>query len=85
MFWPFLLKRDYTAETYNIFLSPTLPSDNPHARDYSRNYQFLGSTTQFLADHKYDFNTTFTNGVQYLTRWEEENLMVGFFNFVFFY
>jgi len=70
--------RQYTAETYNIFLSPTLPQNDqdPRHRDFSRQYRMLGSTMNFLASHKFDFNTCFTNGVQYLTRQEEAKMMV---------
>ena len=35
----------------------------------------VGSTMSFLAAHKFDFNTCFTNGVQYLTRQEEAKMM----------
>lgn len=70
-------KNDYTASTYNIFISPTLPSDDVRHRDFTRNYQFLGSTMDFLASHQYDFNTTFTEGVPFLTRLEEEKLLVS--------
>lgn len=63
----------YTAYTYNIFLSPHMPSDE-RSRDYSRKFEFLASTMNFLAEHKFDFNTAFTDGVQYLTQEEENNL-----------
>ena len=43
-------------------------------RDYSRKFEFLASTIAFLADHKFDFNTAFSKGVQYLTKDEERIL-----------
>jgi len=63
----------YTAYTYNIFISPHMPSDE-RSRDYTRKFEFLASTMNFLAEHKFDFNTAFSDGVQYLTQEEEKNL-----------
>lgn len=44
------------------------------SRDYTRKFEFLASTMNFLAEHKFDFNTAFSDGVQYLTQEEEKNL-----------
>ena len=66
----------YTANTYNIFVSPTLPSSKDRHRDFTRQYKFLGSTMAFLASHKYDFNTTLKEGVPFLTRSEEKRMKV---------
>ena len=44
-------------------------------RSSARKFSFLASTVDFLSEHNFDFNTTFSQGVQYLTVPEEKALV----------
>jgi len=63
----------YTAHTYNIFLSPLGSAETQ--RSSARKFSFLASTIDFLSEHNFDFNTTFSQGIKYLTVPEEKALL----------